>query len=225
LPTRKRSLFIGCIGVLLLLNNVLSQELKSGQLPPPQVPKAATIEIVLLSAPGLDDDASKWEIAYEFRIINEAADEAAYFENRKQGKPEARVGELINEADLKKPLRPSENHSFVFEIPFSPDIQERLKDQPKERIELPRPGTAEAMKLSKEQEPKFQIFKFYSVINIYDARLNKNILIPVNQGWDFANYPDARFGFKIEIKDDGSYQWKTTLPANTRSPVIEIRQP
>ena len=88
------------------------------------------MEIVLLKAPGIDDEGSQWEIAYEFRITNEAANEAAFFEARKQGKPqgtEVRVGELIKEADLKKTLRPPENHKFVFEIPFSPEIQERLR--------------------------------------------------------------------------------------------------
>lgn len=198
-------------------------------MPSQEVPKSATVEIVLLSAPGIDDEGSKWEIAYEFRIINEAANEAAFFEARKQGKPqgtEVRVGELIKEADVKKPLRSPENHKFVFQIPFSPEIQERLRSQPKERVKIaPGPITPETIKPSREQEIKFQIFKFYSVINIYDARLKKNIIIPVPQEWDFANYPDARFGFTIEINDDGSYCWKTTLPANTRSPMMEIRRP
>jgi len=51
---------------------------------------------------------------------------------------------------------------------------------------------------SREQDTQFQIFKFHSVINVYDARLKKNILIPVDQNWSFAKYHDARFGFKIE---------------------------
>ena len=219
-------LFIGCIALLLLVTNGLSQELKSGQLPSQEIPKAATVEIVLLTAPGIDDEGSKWEIAYEFRITNEAANEAAYFEARKQGKPEGRVGELIKEADLKKPLRSPENHKFVFEIPFSPEIQERLRNQPSEYLKIA-PGTItpERNKVLQKQETKFQVFMLYSVINIYDARLKKNILIPVNQEWSFANYPDARFGFKIELNSDGSYSWKTSSPANRRSPVMEIRKP
>jgi hypothetical protein len=103
---RPRPLYIGCIGIVLLVTNGLSQELKSGQLPSQQVPKAATVEIVLLNAPGIDDEGSQWEIAYEFRITNEAASEATFFEARKQGKPQGtkvRVGELIKEADVKKP--------------------------------------------------------------------------------------------------------------------------
>jgi hypothetical protein len=226
LKTRPRPLYIGCIGVLLLVTNGLSQELKSGQLPSQEIPNAATVEIVLLTAPGISDEGSKWEIAYEFRIINEAANEAAYFEARKQGKPEVRVGELIKEADVRKPLRSPENHKFVFEIPFSPEIQERLRNQPREHLKIASGSmTSESYKVLKEQDTKFQIFKFYSVINIYDARLRKNILIPVTQSWDFASYPDARFGFKIEINSDGDPSWKTNRPANSSSPVMQIRKP
>ena len=194
-----------------------------------EVPKAATIEIVLLRAPGIDDEGSQWEIAYEFRITNEADNEAAFFAARKQGKPQAtevRVGELIKEASVRKPFRSPENHKFVLEIPFSPEIQELLKGQPGEHVKIgPGPITQETYRSYKEQDTKFQLFRFYSVINIYDARLKKTILIPVNQEWSFANYPDARFGFKIEINSDGSYSWKTSLPANKRSPMLEIRKP
>lgn len=219
LSARPGPLFIGCIGVLLLVTNGLSQE-SSGQLPSQEVPKAATIEIVLLTGPGVNDEGSKWEIAYEFRITNEAANEAAFFEARKQGKPqgtEARVGELIKAGDVKQLLRSAENHKFVLQIPFGPEIQERLRNQPREHAKIaPGPRTPEINMLLQEQEIKFQVFMFYSVINIYDARLKKNIIIPVPQEWSFATYPDARFGFKIEINSDVSYRWTTSLPANTR---------
>jgi hypothetical protein len=222
---RKTTLLFSCVGVLLLAGNTLPQKPK-GQPPAPKIPTAATIEIVLLTAPGIDDEGSKWEIAYELRIINEGANEAAYFEARKQGKPEVRVGELIKEADVRKPLRPPENHKFVFEIPLSPEIQERLRNQPREHLQIaPGPITPESYKASREQDALFQIFKFYSVINVYDARLKKNILIPVDQNWSFAKYPNARFGFKIEIDSDGGASWKTSQPANSTSPVMEIRKP
>ena len=225
LPIRS-SLFIGCLGILLLVTNDLSQQLKSRTMPSREVPRAAIIEIVLLRAPGIDDKASQWEIAYELRITNEAANEAAYFAARKQGKSQgddARFGELIKAADLRKPLGSPENHKFVFQIPLSAEIQERLRNQPKERVTAA-PGLTSPEKLLQEQETKFQIFKFYGVINIFDARLKKNILISVPQSWDFANYPDARFGLTIEINSDGSYRWKTSSPAKTKSPVLEIRK-
>jgi hypothetical protein len=198
-------------------------------LPSREVPKAAIVEIVLLRAPGIDDEGSQWEIAYELRMTTAAASEAAYFEARKRGKSQgadARVGELIKAADLRKPLRSPENHKFVFQIPLSAEIQERLRNQPKERATTaPGPRSAEMDKLLQEQETRFQIFNFYSVINIFDARLKKNIIISVPQSWDYANYPDARFGFTIEINSDGSYRWKTSSPAKTHAPVLEIRKP
>jgi hypothetical protein len=200
--------------------------MKTRQLPAREVPKLATIEVVLLTAPGIDDEGSKWEIAYEFRITNEAANEAAFFAARRQGKPEGRVGELIKDADVRKPLRSADNHKFVFEIPLSPEIQARLRNQPREHLKIaPGPITLESYQVSKEQAAQFQIFKFYSVIIIYDARLKKNILIPVDQEWTFAKYPDARFGFKIEIDSDGGASWKTNRPANSTSPVMKIRKP
>jgi hypothetical protein len=209
----------------LFVTNSLSQELKSGQSPSQEVPKAATVEVVLLSAPGINDEGSQWEIAYEFRITNEAALWEAHKQEKSQG-VEVRVGELIREADVKKNVRSPENHKFVFQIPFSPEIQERLRNQPKEGVKsTPGPITPETIKLQREREMKVQVFQFYSVINIYDAKLRKNIVIPVSQSWDFANYRDARFGFKVEINDDASCRWKTSLPAKTRAPVLEIRKP
>src|SRR6266849_11078667 len=87
----------------------------------------------------------------------------------------------------------------------------RLRRQPREHLKIASGTiTSESYKVLKEQETQFRVFKFYSVINIYDARLKKNILIPITQTWDFANYPDARFGFKIEIDSDGSPRWKTS---------------
>jgi hypothetical protein len=219
------TLFFSCVGVLLLAGNALPQKPK-GQPPAPEIPTAATIEIVLLTSPGINDEGSQWEIAYEFRVSNEAAIEAAYFEARKQGKPQGRVGELIKEADVKTPLHSRANHKFVFEIPLSAEIQARLRNQPREHLKTASGAiTPEGYKVEKEQQTQFQVFNFYSVINIYDAKLKKNILIPVNQEWSFARYPDARFGFKIEINSDGEPSWKRSQPANSSSPVIEIRKP
>ena len=221
--TLPRLLYHGCI--LLLVTNGLSQESKSGQLPSQQVPKSATIEIVLLKAPGIDDEGSRWEIAYEFRLSNEAAIFEAHKQEKSQG-AEVRVGELIKEADGKKSLRPPENHKFVFEIPFSPEIQERLRTQPKDMVKPP-PGaiTPEVIKQLREQEMKSQVLLFYSVINIYDARLKKNIMIPIPTSWTLAKYPNARFEIRIEVNSDGSYSWNRSSPANTSSPILEIRKP
>lgn len=88
------------------------------------------------------------------------------------------------------------------------------------------PGiTPEKYKVLREEDAKFQLFMFYSVINIYDAKLKKNFVLPIDQSWSFIKYPDLRLGFTIEIDSDGAYGFRRTRPANSSSPVIEIRKP
>ncbi|MBA2732236.1 MAG: hypothetical protein H0U54_05035 [Acidobacteria bacterium] len=183
-----------------------------------EIPKAATVEIVLVNAPGINDEGSKWEITYEFRIINQAAEWQAW----KQGKFKAgsgeRVGELIKEGTVKETLRSPANRKVVLKIPFSPKILERLRNQPRERIKTT-PGqiTPEEIKLLKEQETEFQVFLFYPVINIYDAKLKKNFIIPASRTWAFEEYPQARFEMTVEINDDGTYRVKSSWPPKTRA--------
>jgi hypothetical protein len=182
-----------------------------------EVPKAATVEIILLKAPGINDEGSWWEIAYEFRIINQAAEWQAW----KQGKFKAgngeRVGELIKEGAVKETLRSPANRKVIFKIPFSPEIQERLRNQPRERVRTtPGQMTPEEIRLLKDQEMKSQVFLFYPAINIYDAKLKKNFIIPYQQSWNFDGHPDAWFKITVEINDDGTYSVNSSLPVKTR---------
>lgn len=182
-----------------------------------EIPKMAVVEITLLRAPGINDGGSRWEIAYEFRI----ASEAALWEAGKQGKfkagSEERVGELIKGGGVKKMFRSPDNRRVVFQIPFGSEIQERLRNQPRDRVKI-RPGriSPEDIKLSKEQEMRAQAFLFYSVIEIYDAKLKKTIMIPASRTWDFDTYPQARFEIKVEINNDGSYSVNSSLPTKVR---------
>lgn len=179
------------------------------------VPKAATVKIVLLRAPGINDVGSRWEIAYELRIANEAT----LWNSRKDLKAgsEKRIGELIKEDAVKKQLQPPANRVMVFKIPFSPRIQEGLRNQPRERVNITSGEMSpEDIKLLKEQEQKSQVFLFYPVINIYDAKLKKNFIIAYPQTWGFDDYPQARFEIKVEINNDGSYRVNTSLPTNAR---------
>ena len=171
-----------------------------------EIPKAATVRITLVNAPGINDEGSRWEIAYELRIINQAAEWQAWKQGKFKGGSEERVGELIREGSVKQLLRSPQNRRVVFKIPFSPEIQERLKNQPRDLVKFT-PGniTPEEIKLSKEQEMKLQVFLFYSTLSIYDAKLKRNFIIPVSRTWPFNNFPDARFEIKIEIHDDGGY--------------------
>lgn len=181
-------------------------------------PKAATVKIILLKAPGINDEGSRWEIAYEFRIANEITLWEAWKQRKSKGGSEQRVGELIKEGSFKESLRPSGNHEVIFHIPFSPEIQERLRNQPRERVKTtPGQPTPEEVKLLKEQEIKSQVFLFHPVINIYDAKLKKNILISYPQSWGFEEYPQARFEIKVEINDDGSYNVNSSLRTKKNS--------
>jgi len=182
-----------------------------------EIPKAATVRITLVNAPGINNEGSRWEIAYELRIINQADDWKAWKLGKFKAGSEERVGELIKEGSGKNPLRFPENRQMVFKIPFSPEIQERLRNQPRDQVKHTAGKiTPEEIQLLKEQEIKSQIFLFYPIINVYDAKLKKNIIIPQQLSWNFDGYPDAQFEIKIEIHDDGSYSFKSSLP--TRKP-------
>jgi hypothetical protein len=183
-----------------------------------EIPKTATVEIVLLRAPGISDEGSRWEIAYEFRIADQATRWQAWKQRKLKTGSGERVGELIKEGVVKKTLRSQENRKVLFRIPLSPEIQERLRNHPRDWVKIT-PGkiTPEDIKLSREQEMKAQAFLFYSVINIYDAKLKKTIMISYPQSWDFGSYPQARFEIKVEINSDGSYRVNSSLPTKTRS--------
>jgi hypothetical protein len=182
------------------------------------VPKTATVEIVLLDAPGINEEESRWEITYEFRIANTLTLWEAWKQRQLNGGSEQRLGELIKQGSVKKPLRIPENRRIVLQIPLSLEIRERLRAQPREPLKIT-PGkiTAEDIKLSREQEIKSQNFMFYSVVSVYDAKLKKNVLISASRTWNFAEYRDAKFKITLEIHEDGSYSTKSSLPTKIRS--------
>jgi hypothetical protein len=182
------------------------------------VPKTATVEIVLLTAPGINDRGTRWEIAYQFRIINQADDWLAWNQRTFKAESGNRLGELIKEGAIKGMLRPPANREVVLHIPFTAEIQERLRNQPKEWAKIT-PGhiTPEQIRLSQEQETKTQIFLFYPIITVYDAKLKKNIIIEALRAWTFADYRQAKFKITLEIHEDGSYSTKSSLPTKVRS--------
>ena len=178
---------------------------------PTPPPKSALVEIVLVKAPGLDDEGSMWEISYEFRLANEIT----LWQKRNDLKAgsQQRVGELIKEGAAKGVLRSPASRKFVFTIPFSSEIQAKLRNQPRERLKMT--GTEmspDQVKQLKDQELNSQVFLFYPIVNIYDGRLKKSFLISTSRIWDYESYPDARFVIKIEINSDGGYKVDSSLP-------------
>ncbi len=170
------------------------------------VPRSATVMIRLLKAPGLNLPGSKWEIAYEFRMLPESSlfKERAKF---KDGSTE-RAGDLIKKAGLTKSLASSAGHTLRLDVPFDAPTLDKLRNQPEDRLA---PG----------QDAKSQIFVFYSVVKVHDARLKKILTIPVTRIWDFANFPDARFEVNIEITDDETINVRSS---SINSPTINIQR-
>lgn len=171
-----------------------------------QVPRSATVTVRLLKAPGLNLPGSKWEIAYEFRMLPESS----LWQERgklKEGSTE-RAGELVKKATVAKSLASPIGQRLRLEIPFTAPTSDKLKNQPKDR-------------LAQGQDAKSQIFVFYSVISVHDTRLKKTLTIPVTRVWDFANFPEARFEVNIEINDDESINVRSST---LKSPAINIQR-
>jgi len=186
------------------------------------IPRSVNIEILLLKAPGLNVSGSSWEIAYEFRITNALS---RWTERKKfKGASHERAGDLIKEGDVKKMLQARDNQNIVFQIPLGPEIQQRLKDQPRELVKVTSGSiTPEQIRLSREQEEKSQVFLFYSVISIRDAKLRKTLTIPVNRIWDFVDYPEAKFQIRIEINNDGSYSVDSRDPKKPKDGIKIVK--
>ncbi|MGZ5435824.1 MAG: hypothetical protein ACXWID_13800 [Pyrinomonadaceae bacterium] len=211
-----RPMSLKVAAVLLLAVAMPAGVLRAGVPASNEPPKAASVQIILVKAPGIDDEGSRWEISYEFRIANEIT----LWQSRKDFKAgsQKRVGELIKEGAIKESLRPAAKRRIVFQIPFSAEIQARLKDQPTQRVNFTGGQMSpDDIKRLKEQELRSQVFLFYPIISIYDAKLKKNFIIPAPRSWDFEAYPDARFTIKIEINNDGSYKVDSSLPTKKRS--------
>jgi hypothetical protein len=157
------------------------------------------------------DNKSRWETAYELRIANEAT----YYEAIRQGKlktatTQEPVGELIAKGSFtRKSFRQLKNRNIVLQLPLTKEVQEKLKEQPKDRIKLAASPTVENIRLSKEHERKGQVFFFYSVGNFYDAKLKKNVLVPLTGIWMFGWHPKAEFEIKLEITETG-YKTEST---------------
>ena len=60
-PKMVKTLLLVMAVVLALGVNVFSQTTKGNEIAP-EVPKSATVEIILSDAPGINDEGSRWEI-------------------------------------------------------------------------------------------------------------------------------------------------------------------
>lgn len=171
-----------------------------------KVPRSGIVTLRLLKAPGLNLPGSKWEIAYELRMLPESR----LFQERAKlnASSTERAGDLIKKATVAKSLSSSSGQTLLLEIPFDAPTLDKLKNQPKDRLA---PG----------EDAKAQTFVFYSVISVHDAKLKKTLTIPVGRTWDFANFPEARFEVNVEINDDASYYVRSS---SRKTPAITIQR-
>jgi hypothetical protein len=195
--------------MVLLAVSSMPGDLRASINAPQEIPKAATVKIILAKAPGINDAGSRWEIAYELRLANEITLWKAWKQRQVNGGSELRVGDFIKEGVFRRSLQSPKNREAIFHTPLSPDIQEKLRNQPMERVrDSQGQRTPEEIKQLKEQEIKSQVFIFYEVIKIEDAKLKKNFIIPASRSWAFGDHPDAQFEIKVEINSDGGYNIK-----------------
>src|SRR5436305_13779290 len=112
--------------MLLILFADLAQPTAYGRLSQP-VPRSATVTVRLLKAPGLNLPGSKWEIAYEFRIMPESQ---LWSERGKLNDSSTEhAGELIKKASVAKSLETSVGQTLSLQIPFDANTLSKLRNQ------------------------------------------------------------------------------------------------
>jgi len=212
----KRLLLLNLVAILLFSGESAGSPARFRMLAE-EIPDAVTVEIILVNSPGITHEASSWEIAYEFRIATDAMVWEANKKRQSEPRNTSRAGELINQGVVKKSLRPPGHRRIVLQFPLNRDIQERLRNHPRDRVKLT-PGnvTPEQIKLAKEQEMKSQSFLFYPVISVFDAQLKKTIVMQFPQVWSFSGSAKPRYEIKVVVNPDGSYSVNRTLPTRAR---------
>ncbi len=168
--------------------------------------KTATVTFSLLDLPGIANEKSSWEVSFELRLTNETieyeASKVGRLKNMSEGE---KIGDLIyKNSFIKKSLADSRNRKVVLQIPLSEEIQKKLENEPKNRINLSKVKiTDEIIKKSREDEARAQVFLLYATAIVYDAKLKKNAVIPLNFLMNYRNYPSLNFSVNLKLTSDG----------------------
>ncbi len=198
-------LLFAFLAVLLLAAPGFSQPSEKASNSERHIPAGATIEIVLINTPGINDETSRWEIDYQFGMVTDAL----LIEAHKRGDDD-RIDDLIKQGSITQPLKPTENRKVTLQFPLNSDIQTLLMNQPSVSSEASmRQMTLEQ---SRERERRAQNFRFRSIVEIYDARLQRKVIVPLVGAWPYAVFPDARFEISIQIDANGAYVVKYPRP-------------
>jgi len=200
------------ISVLTMLVSAFACAAQSENLRRQTVPTSATIEIALVDAPGITDYESHWQAAYEIGIASDAAIWDAHKRNESGILP---VGEIIKQGSFNESLRTPAHRRVVVKVSFSPEIQARLKDQPAESAN---PNMTPAQ--SRELETRMQNLMFRSVVEIYDSKLKKNIIVTISTSRSLFNFPDDPIQITIQISATGGYSWNSSRTRGRESKEI-----
>lgn len=187
------------------------------------VPKAATIKITLLDLPGVNLEKSKWELAYELRIIDEKEMGEAMVNGRLDLDADKKIGEFLGKGSFtKSSLSKKENREVILTVPLDEKVQKKLADDLESQIKLDalialNKHTAASLA---ERRMKTQQFVMYANALIYDAKLKKNIIVPFNWVLSFTRFtrvPNASFETTLQIKENGDFEKRWILPERPKN--------
>jgi hypothetical protein len=68
----------------------------------------------------------------------------------------------------------------------------------------------------REHERRAQNFVFRSIVEIYDARLQRKVFLQLRGAWPYVAFPDARFEITIQVDANGYYKVKYPRPTGGR---------
>lgn len=188
------------------------------------VPASVSIDIALLDLPGMKDSKSTWELSFELRLINETGKYAAVRAGRLPRMEDAeKVGELIyHSAFTNKSLFLPQNRRFSTKIPLTEEIQNRLRNEPKDRIDLTKVKIDDnVIKQSREQESRAQVFLLYATALVYDAKTKKTTIVPINRIISFREHASLNFLYTLTIVENG-YTLDEPMP---KGPVKILSKP
>lgn len=188
--------------------------------------KTTEIKINFLDLPGKDLKASKWEIAYELRIIENAelmeAVKAETFKYMNEDKQ--RFGEVIDKGSFTRTnLIDEKNRTVTLNFPLDENVQIHLKKHFAARVPANVEYDDSTKDLFKKQENDSQLFLFYATALIYDAKLKKNIITPFSWILPVRRNPDGKFEMYLEIEADGGIRKGVIVPGKEKSKTIVTR--
>lgn len=217
--------FVCFVIILVFTFNVFSQIKKEES---NREPKTAIVKISLLDLPGANEEKSKWEVSYELRVITEKEMREALVAGKlKYMDGEEKLGVLIGKGSFtKNALSKTENREATLTLPLNEEIQNRLNNQLKNRANVSLSSLNEKrVGTTKDTETEAQIFLFYASALVYDAKLKKNVIIPLNWILPFFRHPNANFEMTLQVKENGEYASMLVLPEKSRNSLTKtVRQ-